>query len=448
MGRAVRLALALATFAPFVTFASDVRAGPRSQDRPPPPKPPPVDRPEGSTPIDVALEDQRPDAERTEHAGAPVLGGSTDVGFQLGIAGTATRIAPGFFPYRWRMDALLSASVKGGPRGTEIVQQAHDIRIDVPRAAFGRVRIMPGIFFERTVNAGYFGIGNATRTIADATGQLGSRYQYIHQEIRARVNLRSPLGGPFSVMYGLTLRHVDPTTYAGSKLAADARLSEADGDPLIRGLAPLGHATIAGGAVYDTRNSEIVPSRGSFHLAAVRLGAATPTAYGVRHGAFNVTLRRYLPLGGPFVLAGRALADLMFGNAAYYDLSQGGAFVAVDLPGGPQGIRGVPNGRYSGLVKLVANVELRAMHVKFRLFGENFQLGNNVFVDFGRVFAGYTPDARDGRGLGLKYGVGAGVYVLWGSAALFRLEFAYSPDATAANPGFPLGIYAADSQMF
>jgi hypothetical protein len=148
------------------------------------------------------------------------------------------------------------------------------------------------------------------------------------------------------------------------------------------------------------------------------------------------------------VLAGRAFADLMFGQPAFYDLSQGGAFVAIDTPGGPNGIRGVPNGRYQGLVKLIGNIELRAMHTKFRFLGDEFTVGNNLFFDFGRVFAGYTADARDGRGLGLKYGVGAGVYVLWGSAALFRIEVAYSPDANAANPGVPVGMYAADSQMF
>ena len=64
------------------------------------------------------------------------------------------------------------------------------------------------------------------------------------------------------------------------------------------------------------------------------------------------------------------------------------------------------------------------------------------------MFADYGPDPRDGKGLGLKYGVGAGVFVVWGTAAVFRVEFAYSPDAVSVNPNFPLGIYAADGQMF
>jgi hypothetical protein len=37
---------------------------------------------------------------------------------------------------------------------------------------------------------------------------------------------------------------------------------------------------------------------------------------------------------------------------------------------------------------------------------------------------------------------------LWGQAAIFRLEIAYSPDAVAENPGFPFGIYVEDGVMF
>ena len=391
---------------------------------------------------------EKPTTEHNEFAGAPILGGNTDVGFQLGVAATFTRVSPRYVPYRWKIDGLISASVKDGPRGTEVVQQSHDLRLDIPRAVGGKLRIMPGIFFERTVNAGYFGIGNATQAISMPDGTFGSRYQYIHREIRARVHFRQTLSGPNSIMYGLTLRNVSPSTYAGSKLDLDSRRVDDNGEPLVRGLEALNHAVLSGGYVYDTRDNEITPHRGSFDQYALRAGAATPTRAGVYNGALNLIFRRYVPLGGPFVLAGRALLDAQVGEVAFYDLSQGGAFIPVDLPGGPQGVRGIPNGRYSGLVKVVGNIELRATHLRFRLFGDDFRIGNNIFFDAGRVFSRYGPDPRDGKGIGLKYGIGAGVFVVWGTAAVFRVEFAYSPDAVAANPNFPIGIYAADGQMF
>ena len=121
--------------------------------------------------------------------------------------------------------------------------------------------------------------------------------------------------------------------------------------------------------------------------------------------------RWYAKVGGPVTFAGRLIVDLMAGNVPFYDLSQGGAFIPIDLPGGAGGVRGVPNGRYQGLIKAVANVELRFTHLRFRLFGDDFRIGNNIFFDTGRVFSKFGPDPRDGTGLGLKYGVGAGA--LW-----------------------------------
>ncbi len=48
----------------------------------------------------------------------------------------------------------------------------------------------------------------------------------------------------------------------------------------------------------------------------------------------------------------------------------------------------------------------------------------------------------------MKWGTGGGIYLVWGQAAVFRVEVAYSPDAKAENPGLPLGIYVEDGVMF
>src|SRR5262249_3033620 len=162
-------------------------------------------------------------------------------------------------------------------------------------------------------------------------GTFGNRYQYIHQEVRARVLLRSHLDGPYSLMYGLTLRQVSPTPYPGSKLDLDSRLPERggdpltarDGDPLVRGLNPLGHTIASGGLIYDTRDDEITAHKGAFDQYAMRAGLAIPFKEDVRYLSVNLIFRRYFPLGGNFVLAGRLFGDALFGNVAFYDLSQG-----------------------------------------------------------------------------------------------------------------------------
>lgn len=396
---------------------------------------------------DKSEEDKK---DKTEWAAVPVIGGSTDIGFQFGAALNIARVGGGFKPYWWKMDMLLSTSVKGGPRGTEFVQQSHDMRWTIPGGAGGKVRLMPAVFFDKTVNSGYFGIGNAAPVVTDPDGQVGARYQFKHQEIRTRLNVRQPITQEWNAIYGWTFRYLNPKAYAESRLAIDAATREKDGSPLIYGLEPINVGIIQGGVTYDTRNDEIIPTKGWLNTAAFRFAGATPTDSGVRWMGFNVILQKYQRIGrSPFVLAGRLFVDMMAGHVPFYDLSQAGAFAAVDFPGGAQGIRGVPNGRYSGLVKVVGNVEVRTFYTDFHLFGSHFKLGATAFIDAGRIWTDYTfNNPRDGNGLGLKYGIGGGPCFTWDSAALFRVDLAYSPDASAANPGFPIGIYVQEGFMF
>lgn len=388
--------------------------------------------------------------DKTEWAAVPVIGGSTDIGFQFGAGFSMARVGGGFKPYWWNMDVLLSASVKGGPRGTEIVQQSHDMRWDIPGGAGGKVRLMPAVFFDKTVNSGYFGLGNDAPVVTDPEGQVGARYQFKHQELRTRLNVRQPIGGGFNALYGWTLRYLNPKAYPESRLAIDAATRDKDGSPLIYGLSPLGVGIVNGGLNYDTRDDEIVPTRGSFHVAALRFAGATPIESSVRWAGMNFIFSKYARIGrSPFIVAGRLFVDMMAGHVPFYDMSQAGAFVGIDMPGGPQGIRGVPNGRYSGLLKVVGNVEVRTFFTDFTFLGSRFKVGATAFFDTGRVWLDYTfSNPRDGSGLGLKYGVGGGPCFTWDSTALFRVDVAYSPDASAANPGFPVGIYVQEGFMF
>src|ERR1019366_9356502 len=113
-------------------------------------------------------------------------------------------------------------------------------------------------------------------------------------------------------------------------------------------------------------------------------------------------LATYKPIGGPFVLALRGVADLEFGNVPIYDLYTGGPFQTW---------------RYSGLVKIFGNAEVRALVLRFRIAGQRFRVGGNVLFDAGRLWADYTfTSPLDGRGVGLKWGAGAGAYLQWGQA--------------------------------
>ncbi len=383
------------------------------------------------------------DAERHELAGFPIVGGNTDIGVQLGGAATLTRFHDGLLPYLWNVDLLLSASIKSDSSGVRLVQQSHVLRLDAPHLLNDRVRIDVRASFQRTVDAHYYGIGNASSaTPPDATQGAARHFEYLQEEARVRTIARVHTGTLFDLALGGNARYEMPQTYAGSKLEEDSAASNP-----VRGATPAGLLGIAAGVIIDTRDTEFVTRSGYYYQlgAGYTLGTAGVAAY----ANTSAVLAHYAPIGGPFVFAQRFVASLEAGRVPFYDQQQGGSFEPQNLLGGESGVRGVPQGRYAGLIKAITNIEIRATLPRFVLFKQRLRFGTTTFFDAGRVWSDYAVDpARDGSKLGLKYGVGGGIFLQWGEAAIFRVEAAYSPDAAAENPSFPVGIYVADGLMF
>jgi hypothetical protein len=397
---------------------------------------------------DTALKDRR-----YELAGFPIIGGSTDIGVQFGGAATLTRFYDKQFPYEWNLDLLLSASIKDDQNGLRLVQQSHVLRLDSPGLFSGRLRVDTRGSFQQTINAGYYGLGNAS--VADLTplpGQsnIGRRYQYQQDEGRVRVIARLHTGTALDVAFGANLRYEAPVVYNDppSKLAQDLAARNPDGSPVAVGGAPAGLAGATVGVMIDTRDSEFVTRRGIFYQIGV--GPTVGSAEGVAFGEASLVLAHFAPLPGPFVFASRFVASFQFGRVPFYDLAQGGNFEPQYLLGGESGVRGVPFGRYAGTVKVISNLEIRATPFpRFTLLGQRLRIGTSTFFDAGRVWNQYALiSAADGDTLGLKYGIGGGVFLQWGEAAIFRIEAAFSPDAESENQNLPVGIYVSDGLMF
>ncbi len=387
---------------------------------------------------------------RFEPAAFPLLGGDSDIGFEFGAVGTLSYFADGVKPYRWNMDVVASLSVKEGPSGAEVAQQSYLWQIDVPGLLKGRVRLNPEVSYNRTINEGYFGLGNASSGAPASPASLNParHYEFIDLVFQARSSARVQIKGPLEAYFALQYLYVDPSVYPGSQLAADAAARNPNGTPRIYGVPGLSLPSLATGPVYDSRDEEIFPHKGMLHEAGVRVEDGIPANAGVRYIEAGAILRGYYPIG-PLVLAGRFVANFQFGNVPFYDLFQAGPFDQKEMPGGSAGVRGVPVGRYSGPIKMVANVELRGLLLDFSVLRQKFKLGGDVFFDTGRIWSDTSfHSPLDGSGVGLKYGVGAGAYLLWGQAALIRIEAAYSPDAVSENPSLPIGIYVEDGTMF
>jgi hypothetical protein len=382
---------------------------------------------------------------RYELAGFPIVGGNTDIGVQFGAALTFTRFYDLDFPYAWNIDLLLSGSIKSGDGGVHLVQQSHVLRLDAPDLFSGELRLDTRASYQRTIDAGYYGLGNASP--AGTCGANDTRcHEYLQEEGRVRVigRARTPLAR-FDAAFGGDLRYEAPTVYDTSKLAADAATGPG---PRAIGVQSALLAGVSAGFIADTRDSEFITRSGLYYQ--VGIGATLGSSERVAYGEGSAVVAHYAPLGGPFTFASRFVASFQFGRVPFYDLAQGGVFEPQYLFGGETGVRGVPQGRYAGRLKVVSNVEVRSTPFpRFTVLGQSIRIGTTTFFDVGRVWLDYTAiSPPDGDMLGLKFGVGAGLFLQWGEAAIFRVEAAYSPDATAENPSLPVGIYVSDGLMF
>jgi hypothetical protein len=140
------------------------------------------------------------------------------------------------------------------------------------------------------------------------------------------------------------------------------------------------------------------------------------------------------------VLAWWGIGDLLAGTVPFYELAR---YDEASALGGANGVRGIRGDRYHGKRKLLGNVELRSTLWQFQVARSRYALGLTSFVDGGRVWADTRPAPElDGRGLGLRYGVGGGLRLRKGQTFVLRADVAWSEDAR------PLGFYFLAGHLF
>ena len=148
------------------------------------------------------------------------------------------------------------------------------------------------------------------------------------------------------------------------------------------------------GLLYDTRDKEGAPSRGTWAEAHITmapkwLGSTTP------YYKYSATLRQYFPIipNDKLTFAYRLNYEGTFGNyAPYYVLpyiTVVGTNYDRDGMGGYRTVRGLMRNRVQGLDMATYNVELRWRFVNFTLWKQNIAFGLNVFSDGTMVTRNY-----------------------------------------------------------
>lgn len=440
------------------------------------------------------------DPHRLEFGVLPAVSYDIDLGLGFGALVTLARFHPDFRPYRWRLEILLNATVKNTP-GVGVSLPFHEdyVKADFPGLFDGRLRINTMLRFRRFTNQGWYGLGNASEFVkpwealdpelepdAFAEARRYQQYDRIYPTLDFNTRLilwerpapgidaRRPCGPKrrercpphayggasgsvehkqrLEALIGTSIGYNIVTPYPNSKLAEDLAVEQTDtpdGETLRRLLhGTENHAswTLNLGLLYDTRDHEYVPTRGSFTELSGRFSPGVDERLTFGHLFLGSAV--FVPLFDEYlVLAARGALDYLVGRPPLYELGQFGVLTQRDGPGGSWSIRGVPRQRYFGKQKAILNLELRSMLVRFDIGNQRFGVGALAFVDAGRLWTDYRPTELggvniDGRFDDIKVGVGGGLRLTWGETLVIRVDPAYSP--TDENVGFYIDI----GQMF
>lgn len=356
-----------------------------------------------------------------EGLGVPLVAFNTDEGFGFGAAGGVYFYGNGSSP---PYIAALSAQVFFTTGGV----QSHFLSLDAPHL-FEKFRLEAHVEYDRALFAPFYGVGNQS-----APGVAGApddpRYSFHSTSPMAWVRFRfHPFPDQGLQPYvGYHFRYSSVHPYTDSALAKAAPLGLSGGTS----------GEISVGFIWDTRDDEGDTTSGGLLDAELRVSDPfTGTRFG--YAGFTLGVRRFVPLWRhELIFAQRVLFDGLVGQVPFWEWTRFGGIGGTEGIGGMFSVRGVPEDRYQGDVKVVSNSELRFYPFTLPVLGAPLKIGAVAFLDLGRV---WQPGARDGSFWEWHSGAGGGLRLVRGEAVI-RLDC-----GVALETGH-VGLYVAFGQMF
>jgi outer membrane protein assembly factor BamA len=349
----------------------------------------------------------------------------SDEGFGYGVAVALYHYGDGSVqPYRWSVQPTVFLTTKG--------RRDYTVFFDAP-SLFGGWRLDVFAGSQRQIATPYYGLGNnAVYDPSRVTDADPYYYRFGRRLNSGLVNLQRPLGdSPLRLLIG-----------AGVIRASLDAVPEGTGTTLVAeeiagGVRPGTEGWInyvRAGLIYDTRNRETAPGRGTWSdILVQRVDKILGSEVG--YTRWTITDRRYWRLG-PLILVNRLLLQGISGDVPLVDLHRlQASFRDQEGLGGARSVRGLLRNRYAGRGMFLWNTEVRWPAFTFQLWSRSFHFAVSAFLDQGRVWEGQP---RPGDLLsGLHRGFGGGVRLGMGP------DFVVGADlGTGAETGLQLYVGA------
>ncbi len=350
----------------------------------------------------------------------PLVSFNSDQGFTYGAVGNVYLHGAGQVPYQHALGVQVLFSSRG--------MHSHYVRYDGPRL-LGPLRVEARLDYFRESRSPFYGAGN--RSAPDFGGDEGDQhYNYTRGSPGASVRLRGrPLGEghPLQAYVGYAWRHTRVSPYRASMLAQQSPVGIEGGTT----------SQLLLGALWDTRDNELEPTKGGVEELSVRAsGYSTGSRY--QYAGLTVSERRFFRLSSRVVLAQRLTLDMLFGEVPFFEWCTTGGTSTPEGVGGMGSVRGLGRNRFAGNIKVFSNSEVRVRAMELKAFGQPLRLGAAAFFDLGRV---WHPGVTDGAWHEWHPGVGAGLRVAR-RAAVVRMDYALSTETGGQR------LYLNFGQMF
>ena len=322
-------------------------------------------------------------------------------------------------PYRYRANVQWYLTTKG--------RRNHYMRLEFP-TAFGfplNTRILTRDV--KNTGANFYGIGNEARISDEEIDREPDYYSYLLEQQRSAFDLEYAKLKPLVIFGGVRLNRGVPSRIDEEKADAYYLYILRDGEVLGRGG---GWASFfLAGLMYDSRDSQEVPTEGMLSEASIQHGGSWLGAdYEYRRLTLIHTQYwriRWRADPNPYVLVARAVLESIGGDAPFYELSEvGGSIRGIEV-GGRSFMRGYRSRRFVDQQKMLLSGEARRTFRNMRWRGHYYETLGMLFVDAGRV-APSVGSVLNPAGLHLSAGVGC--RITWNSQLSIRYDLAISPE--------------------
>lgn len=354
-----------------------------------------------SLPLAAVAQEPRPTG--LEVRGVPGVNFDSDEGFGYGAIVEIYQHGDGTpRPYAWSLQPTVFLTTEG--------RQDFTVFLDAPHALRDGWRLDAFLGSERQIATPYYGVGNDSdydESLDADDGPDPYYYRFGRTRRTATFTLqRSVLDARLRVLFGGGV--VRTTVDAVPKDQGTTLFEQEFGSDE----SPDWSNYVRGGLVWDSRDRETGPRRGSWTELVVQwadegLGASSEFV------RWTFADRRYFPLGDRLVFAHRYLLQGVGAGAPIHELHRvQTTFKQQDGLGGGKTLRGVLKNRFVGRGMLVWNAELRLRVADFGLLGRPSYAVLSGFVDQGRVWDGPVDaselfeDLHRGFGGGVRLGMG------------------------------------------